>query len=405
MFPRQTEAYRPLYFLSALGMGGLSVSFFMYLMFLVPHPDSPIPTYDHLAQVYAGDSLPAKVALTLAVAAIAWFAVRHLQLLVVNLRAHRAFVRSDEFTKFRNSNGEVQMMAVPLTLAMTVNVVFILGALFVPGLWARKEYLFPAALVAMTAIGWYALRTFAAYIGRILSEGSFNIEDTNHFSQVLPAFAFAMIGVGYSSSAAMSKTLLWSVLGMLGTFIFFAATAAWILVKLPVSFGAMLRNGMAREAGPTLWMGIPIFTLFGIGIFRVTAGIMHNMVHAKTPSEVWFVFFGLMVSAQLVMGGFGWAVMRKQGYFEHFVRGEGKSIAAYGLICPGVALAVLSSFLLGWGLVANGLVDKFSPLHYVLLGVIASIQAVTILTLVRLNRKLYSSPVERPSRSLAGATA
>lgn len=406
MMSQHSEPYRPLYFLSALGMGGLSVSFFMYLMFLVPHPETPIPTFDHLAAVYQSGNLAASVGVTLALVAIAWFALRHLQLLAVNVRAHRAFVRSPEFAAFSQSNAEVQMMAVPLTLAMTVNVLFIVGALGVPGLWANKEMLFPFALLAFVAIGGYAFALFGRYMTRVMSQGSFNLEDTNHFSQVLPAFAFTMIGVGFSSSAAMSSTVLWSVLGMVGTFLFFTAAAAWIMVKLPVSFGAMLRKGMAREAGPTLWLGIPIFTLVGIGTIRVTSGIAHNLVHAKVPNIAWFVVFGLMVAAQLVMGLFGYAVMRRQGYFAEFVRGEGRSIASYGLICPGVALAVLSSFFLHWGLVMNGLVAKFSPLHIVLLATIFAVQAVTIGTLVRLNRKLYGVPVELPSeQALAEANA
>lgn len=40
------DNYSPMYFLSALGAGGLSVSFFMYLMFLVPHKGVPMTTFD-----------------------------------------------------------------------------------------------------------------------------------------------------------------------------------------------------------------------------------------------------------------------------------------------------------------------------------------------------------------------
>ena len=42
------EKFSPMCFLSALGAGGLSVSFFMYLMFLVPHPNTPMATYDFI---------------------------------------------------------------------------------------------------------------------------------------------------------------------------------------------------------------------------------------------------------------------------------------------------------------------------------------------------------------------
>jgi len=39
--------YGPKYFLSALGAGGLAVTFFMYLQFLTKH-DTPMATFDTL---------------------------------------------------------------------------------------------------------------------------------------------------------------------------------------------------------------------------------------------------------------------------------------------------------------------------------------------------------------------
>ncbi len=392
MKARFTEDYRPLYFLSALGMGGLSVSFFMYLMFLLPHPDAPLPTFAHIAAAYtSGDALTITL-VTVALLGIAYFAVRHVQLLVANISAQRAFKRSSEYDNFLQSNAEVQMMAIPLTLGMSVNVLFILAAISIPGLWGVREYLFPFALIAMSAVGVYALRLFGRYLTRILTSGSFNISDTNHFSQVLPSFAFAMIGVGFSSSAAMSSVKVVSALGGFGTLFFFAAAAAWVMVTLPISFGTMLRQGMAREAGPTLWMGIPIFTLAGIGLIRVINGASHNLQGTSVPNIAWLGLFGALVTAQLMMGLFGYAVMRKQNYFEHFVRGPGRSIASYGLICPGVALVTLAHFLIHWGLIENGVVTQYSMVHLLLLAPVAALQVLTIVTVARLNAKLLSQP-------------
>ncbi len=387
-----TEDYRPLYFLSALGMGGLSVSFFMYLMFLLPHPNAPLPTFEHVAAAYLSGNASTITLVTLALLGIAYFAVRHVQFLIANLVAQRTFQGSEEYLSFRDSNAEVQMMAIPLTLGMSVNVLFILAVISVPGLWRVKESLFPIALATMTAVGIYSLRLFGRYLSRILTSGSFNISDTNHFSQVLPSFAFAMIGVGFSSSAAMSSVKVVSILGGFGTLFFFGAAAAWVAVTLPVSFGAMLRHGMAREAGPTLWMGIPIFTLAGIGLLRITSGAAHNLFNTSVPSFLWLGLFGALVTAQLMMGLFGYAVMRKQNYFGHFVRGPGRSIASYGLVCPGVAMVTLAHFLLHWGLVENGLIEQYSATHLLLLLPIVALQLLTIVTVARLNLKLLSRP-------------
>ena len=397
--------HRPLYFLSALGMGGLSVSFFMYLMFLVPHPGEPIPNFFHLADAYAKGSLATNLLLTLVLLGVAWFGFRHVQLLVANLRAFAAFTKSPEYATFRNSNAEVQLMAIPLTLAMTMNVVLILGALAIPGLWSVKEFLFPVVLGAMTAIGGLGVFFFGRYLARILGHEGFDIEDTNHFSQVLPSFAFAMIATGFSSSAAMSDTKPVVVIALLGTFLFLMASFAWALVKLPVSFASMLRKGMAREAGPTLWLGIPVLTLVGIVVIRDVMGMAHTLLNVNVPSIVWFVFFGLVWSMQVVLGVFGYVVMRRQGYFAEFVRGDGKSIPSYGLICPGVAFAVLSMFFIHWGIVEPGFVTKYTLGHYALLFIPAATQFVTITTLVRLNKKLYGQKIVAPkvSRELADA--
>lgn len=396
MSRRFAESYRPLYFLAALGAGGLSVSFFMYLIFLVPHPSSPIPTFDDLAAVYADGNVAASAVMTLALIAIAVFALRHVQLLANAIAAHRDFMRSPEYAHFRTTNAEVSLMAIPLTLAMSVNVLFIVAALAIPGLWPVKEWLFPFALLAVTAIGVYALRTFGAYVTRTLVHKNFDINDTNHFSQVLPSFAFTMIAVGFSSSAAMSSTTTTAVIGMIGAFFFLAAAAAWLALKLPVSWGSMLQHGMAKEAGPTLWMGIPIFTLVGIALIRVISGIGHTVLNVHVPAIIWFVVFGLLVMGQLAMGLFGWAVMRRQGYFETYVRGDGRSIASYGLICPGVALSVLGMFFIHWGLVQTDIIGKFGPVHLGLLALILVTQYVTVRTLLRLDAKLMLGSLRRP---------
>ena len=39
------DGYSPLYYIAALGHGGLAVSFFMHLIFMVPYLDTPIPSF------------------------------------------------------------------------------------------------------------------------------------------------------------------------------------------------------------------------------------------------------------------------------------------------------------------------------------------------------------------------
>lgn len=150
MNPHCTMDYRPLYFLSALGSGGLSISFFVYLMFLVPHRGEPIPNFDHIAAAFASGTFVSRSLLALTLGFVALFAARHFRLLAANVVAYRRFTRTPEHRSFASSNAEVSVMAIPLTMAMSVNVAFVVAALSIPGLWAVKEYLFPGALLVVT---------------------------------------------------------------------------------------------------------------------------------------------------------------------------------------------------------------------------------------------------------------
>lgn len=388
------ERYRPLYFLSATGAGGLSIAFFTYLLFLTKHPNSAMPTFEDLAGVYLGGAILVKVLVSVDLVVIGLLAVAHFVLMGANLMAYRRFVRTDDYLELRRSNSEVTLMALPLALAMTVNVVFVVAALAIPGLWAVVEYLFPMAIIAYSAIGVLAIRIFGLYLTRILSHRGFDHEDNNHFSQMLPSFAFAMIAVGLAAPAAMSHNLATSTVAMIATFMFGTASLLWAVVKLPVSFSQMLRKGMALEAGPTLWIGIPVTTLLGIGFVRVGSGVSHHFFGVEMPAALTFIVLGMLMAVQLALGLLGLGVMRSQGYFKQYLWGKKRSIASYGLICPGVAFSVLVMFFLQWGLVKTEVVAPLSGVHLALLGIPLAFQLVFVAIFIQLNRKLLGAPAD-----------
>ena len=70
-----------------------------------------------------------------------------------NLREFGEWKKTEGYTKVRNSNAEVTLMAVPLTLGMTVNGIFMTGLLFVPKLWSVIDYLMPVAILMYGAVG------------------------------------------------------------------------------------------------------------------------------------------------------------------------------------------------------------------------------------------------------------
>jgi hypothetical protein len=115
------ERYTPTYFLAALGDGGMAVTFFIWLNFLVPHPKTPIVTFDSIVALWAKSDLIGQILLLVALAGVAIFALRHLQSLIWNLQEFSRFRRSSAYVQLRETNGAVSLMALPLTLAMTIN--------------------------------------------------------------------------------------------------------------------------------------------------------------------------------------------------------------------------------------------------------------------------------------------
>ena len=85
----------------------------------------------------------------------------------------------------------------------------------------------------------------------------------------------------------------------------------------------------------------------------------------------------------------GMTVLRAQGYFRDFVLGPKTSPGSYALVCPAVALSVMLQFFINKGLVAAGMVDKFSLAFWGLTAVALIAQALAVWLVLRLNRQHF----------------
>lgn len=395
--------FSPLYFLAALGNGGMTITFFIYLMFLTPHPDTPIPTFDSVQAVLTSGNFAAAAGVLLAMAGMIVFAARHFWTLAWNLREYATFRSTSAYSSLLQSNGEIRLMALPLTLAMSVNVLFVMGAVFVPGLWSVVEYLFPFSLLAFFSIGIVALRLLGSFMSRVLTSGTFDCARNNSLSQMIAVLALSMVSVGFAASAAMSHTLLTVTVGMLGSIFFLSAAILLGLVSLVLGFRSMLEHGIDQEASMSLWVLIPILTLMGITWIRLSHGLHHHFATEASPAS-FLVLTSAFLSLQLLFGALGYSVMRRVNYFQDFVRGERKSPGSYALICPGVALFVFGMFFIHAGLLKNGVITSFSAAHLLLLAPLVYVQALTIRVMLKLDRKLLrrEPDVQAPGADLAG---
>ncbi len=387
MTKRFSQKYSPQYFLAALGNGGLAVSFFMYLMFMVKHPDTPIPTFSHISGVLTSGDVVSSVLVLSALALILFFVARHFLFLVLNVRAYFKYKKSSDYEKLRNSNSEVILFAMPLTYAMSVNVLFIVGALYIPGLWSIVENIFPFALAAFGVIGIYALKIASHYYSRLIINGGFEPKENNNLGQLISSFAFAMIAVGFAAPAAMSGNIYVSTIGLIGSVFFGTISALLLVLKLVIGLKSIFQNGMSDETVPSLWIIIPIMTLFGITFVRLVSGVFHNLLELTPPPVLFLVALIFLASMQGVTGLIGYTVMKKKNYFKDYVNGNKISVGSYSLICPGVAAFVLGMFLLNKGIVKSGIIDMFSAGYFAILIPLALVQIVTIVTLFKLDKK------------------
>lgn len=392
--PAETK-YVPTYFLASLGAGGLVVTFFMYLMFWVPHAGRPVPVFEDIMAAFATGGIAMKASIVLAYVGIAFFSVMNLRTLVWNFAALSKFRSSEKWTAFRTSNAESTLLAAPLAAAMTVNAMFIVGLVFVPRLWSIIEFLFPAAILAFLGLGVWALALIGRFLGRILSEGgAFDLTQHNSFGQLLPAFALSMIGVGLAAPAAMSTVPAVVGLSLILSSFFAVAAILYTLIAGITAFSAMLRHGSAPEAAPTLMIIIPLMTVLGILGLRQTHGL-HGLNGTTGHATDTLMFLARLLSVQILFLGLGLVVLARQHYAARFLTGTGASAGSYALVCPGVALSVMMHFFANKGLTASGLIAKFGMVYWSVTDIALIAQVAMILLVLRLNRMHFSSPASQ----------
>ncbi|MBL4646370.1 MAG: hypothetical protein JKY99_07930, partial [Rhizobiales bacterium] len=327
-----TPSYSPLMFLSALGGGGLAVTFFLYLMFWVPHKGRPVPVFEDIASAFTTGGLASQIAIAIAMAGIAFFGFSLFKSLIWNFGQFRKFRTTQEYTNLVAGNGAGQLMAIPLALAMAVNAGFIIGLVFVPGLWSVIEYLFPIAMVTFVIVGAYSFKVFGKLAGNVLS-GKFDCAKNNTFAQMLPAFAFSMVAVGLAAPAAMSSNMIVVGIAIVLSTLFAMTSIILGLIAFVLGMRSVLENGLAKDAAPTLMIGVPMLTVLGILWLRQSHG-MHIHFDAHSGAGDTFLFLTGMITAQTLLLMAGFAAVRHTKYAANYIYGSMKSAGAYALICP-----------------------------------------------------------------------
>lgn len=388
----QKMQWQPSYWLAALGAGGLSISFFMYLMWLVPHTETPVPVWEQIIPVLSGAALmPAGVRFVVwvAVCLMVLLALLHGVLLVWNIRAHAVAAKTPQYQQFLQSPSQVQLMTRPLTLTMTVNVCFAAGAVLVPGLWSIVEYIFPLALLAFILLGIWAIRLYGRYVSGLMVSGGYRSEEHNHLSPLIAVFAFSMLSVGFAAPAAMSQQAGLVAISSMLSILFLVLAAVVGLLVLVSGWQAMMEHGLQEQAAPSIWMLIPILTLLGIEWLRIQHGLSNHFQRPTDPSHL-FLLLNAIFMLQLGVLVLGFRVMVLNGYFaSQLSSGRGFSPVSFGLVCPGVAIVVLGMFWWHVGWVNTGVVTAHGVVYWLGIAAMAVVQFLTLAALLRLSQRLF----------------
>jgi hypothetical protein len=384
------EKYSPMYHLAALGSGGLAISFFLYLNFLLPH-ESGIISFDQLWPILTGEPSLKAFLVGLCLAVVLTLLAIHFALMVWNTREFSLFKKTESYAKLRNSSAEISLMVVPLTMAMTVNALFVSSSLLIPGLWEYIEYLFPFAMLAFVSIGIYAMRILGNYFTRMILHKGYDFSQNNSLAPMISIFALCMIAVGLAAPVAMSHTReIVAVAFALSSF--FATSAALLMVvMLVIGFSTMLSHGIRPEAAPSLWLMIPITTLFGITFMRITHGLGEAFGAHISPADH-FIVLNAIFSIQILFGLLGFVVMKRINYFRDYIHGEKCQATTFALVCPGVAFPVFGLFVVKFGLLGNMLIQMWTPALYLFLLPFLLVQLKTLQVLIILLRRLQFTP-------------
>ncbi len=386
----KSRPFELLHILGALGAGGMTASFFFVINYMTQHPGDAFISFNVLMQNYIGKTDALSLIIQVYIVAAVASATLHFILLKRWFERFFIYKKTPAYQELVNSNREVQLMAIPLTLSMTMNVFFILGALFIPGLFSTIEVaglkmqlidpMFAIAGIYFAVMLILALKYFGKYFMRLI-DGELDFVTNANLSQLLAIFSFGMIGVGFGALGFSNIDAI-SFIGSSMAYAVLALTVTLSIIKFVLGFKSMFEHGIKPADTVTLLIPITIIAMLTVGSVRADLGIM-NALEIGRDTTYHLILITMALGLSLFVASFGIAVMRKKGFFKNLTQGESNA-GSLALICPGFALEVIMVQWLAIGLVHSNLVTQGSMLYYALWIPMLALQWMTIYFLFKL---------------------
>jgi len=386
----KTKQFEILHILAALGAAGMTASFFFVINYMTVHPGQVFVDFNILMANHVGQTDMLSLLIQFYMVGAVAAATLHFVLLARWFKGFALFRKSEDYQALVNSNREVQLMAIPLTLTMTMNVFFILGALFIPNLFepitalgVTMQLIDPLFIMAglyFSAVFVMALKIFSTYFLRLI-DGELDFLQNANLSQLLAIFSFGMIGVGFGALgfsnipviAFIGTSLAYTVIGL---------TLMLSILKFVLGFKSMFEHGINPNATVTLLIPITVIAMIVVGAFRADIGTM-NALAGDRNATYHLILFTVGLGVSLLIGLFALTAMRRKGFFKNLK--ENKTDAgALAMVCPGFALEVQMVLWLSAGLLQSGIITHGSTVYFVMWTPMLVLQWLTIFLFFKL---------------------
>lgn len=384
------KKFEILHILAALGAAGMTASFFFAINYMTVHPGKVFVDFDTLIANHIGQIDLLSLFIQLYILGAVASASLHFVLLIRWFKGFNLFRKTQEYQALLNSNREVQLMAIPLTLTMTMNVFFILGSLFIPGLFNSISLfglqmqlidpLFIMAGVYFFAVFVLALQIFSKYFLRLI-DGELDFIQNANLSQLLALFSFGMIGVGFGA-LSFSKIPEIAFFGTTMAYVVIGLTVTLSILKFVIGFKSIFEHGIDAKATVTLLIPVTVIAMTIVGLYRADIGTMHAL-GLERNTTYHLVLFTIGVGVSLLIGLFGLQAMHQKGFFSA-LKDNKTDAGALAMVCPGFALEVQMVLWLSIGMVHSGMVIHGSISYFIMWLPMIALQLTTVFLFFRL---------------------
>jgi hypothetical protein len=385
----EIRRFEVLHILAALGAGGMTASFFFLINYSTNHVGDAFVSFDVLYQHHLGEIDFFSILIQFFMIGAVSSAVLHFVLLSRWWRLFKQYKSTEQYQELVSSNKEVQLMAIPLTLSMSMNVCFILGAMFIPGLFSElslfglEMQLIDAMLVsAGVYFSWMlflAVRFFGVYFLRLV-EGEFDFVANANLSQMLALFSFGMIAVGFAA-LCFSKVPAIAAFGLIMSYIVLSLVVVLAFLKFALGFKSIFLHGVKPHDVVTLLLPITVIGMVSVALLRSDIGLFNAFdVSVDYVEALLRIIIGVGLS--VIVALFALTVMRQKGFFKRMT-GEVAVAGDLSLICPFFAFEIQLVLALA-ALVGSGLVEHGSATYFALWIPMLVVQGVGIYFYIKL---------------------